>query len=384
MKIAIVCPYDYFRHGGVQTHIRDTAAQLRHLGHTVYVIAPTSANPDVNEEYLVQFGKRRSVIFNKTQIDVSLAWGAERQRLKNWLKAQEFDVIHFHTIWDPFLPFQILIAAGPAARVATFHDTPPKTIGGFLTKKLFFVLSYILNFYLDAVIAVSSSPRKHLCENKAVPIHIVPPFIDYAPYFSIERQSRADDIYNILFIGRLEPRKGVLILLDAIKSMQNDGLLVSLTIAGDGDLAEAIKLKISGENIQFVALVGAVDETQKKSLISRADIFCAPSLYGESFGIVLVEAMAAGIPVVAAANSGYSEVMKGQRQHCIAGAGDSFSLADKLKNIIKNKDLQAALGQWGKAEVEKYDCAFWVNRLVDIYQGALATRKKPMTGITKK
>jgi phosphatidylinositol alpha-mannosyltransferase len=376
MKIAIVCPYDYFRPGGVQFHIRDVAQALRARGHRVIVIAPPGEDESQQEDDLVYFGKRRSVVFNETQMDLSLVWGKEWQRLKKWMVTEAFDVIHFHTIWDPFLPLQILALAGNSACVATFHDTPPATFVGRVTKRIFYGVSRILYRWLDVVTAVSSSPARHLYKTTEKQIHIVPPCINYAPYFDIKDQREDNAVCTILFIGRLDPRKGMMVLLDAYKKLRDDGLSVELNVIGDGDQMVLLKQTISTQQIEGVNLIGRVNEEEKYIWMANADIFCSPALYGESFGIVLVEAMAAGLPVIAAANSGYSTVLQEQKETCLTAPGNSQDLYQKLKDLIKCPETQNRLSLWGKAEAKKHDCSTWVEKIIEIYDISITNRQQ--------
>ena len=233
MKIAIVCPYDFFRLGGVQAHIHDLSLELRKQGNQVTIVAPgVSIRRGDEDKNLAFFGKSKSIVFNETQVDISLAWGGEHKRLRDWLFAEEFDVIHFHTIWDPFLPFQILRLAGKSARVATFHDTPPDTLGGYLTRKFFTLLSRLLYNRLDCITAVSQSPARHLYRTSNYPIHILPPSVDFSRFLQINRNKNNGELFTIMFIGRLDPRKGLLILLRAYQNLKDQGEKIRLVIAG--------------------------------------------------------------------------------------------------------------------------------------------------------
>lgn len=377
MKIAIICPYDFSRPGGVQAHIRDLSRELRKNDNQVTIVAPNIARSKEDFDHdLALFGNSISVNFNKTQIDISLAWGREYKRMKDWLLDQQFDVIHFHTIWNPFLSFQILRLANKSARVATFHDTPPETFTGHLTRKFFRLLSRFIYSELDCITAVSQSPAQHLYNDPDYPIHILPPSIDYSRFLRIPRDTHNRKISTIVFIGRLDPRKGVLTLLRAYQNLKQQGEKIKLVVAGDGRLFNLLRKKIKDNKIRDVSLLGYICEREKYYWLSQADVFCAPALYGESFGIVIVEAMAAGVPIVGAANSGYSMVLEDQSDLCLSIPGDPTDLAKKLKFLLNNAKHRQYLTTWGRQQAVQYDVKAWEKKWTQLYMIAVQQRKK--------
>jgi phosphatidylinositol alpha-mannosyltransferase len=377
VKIAIICPYDFSRPGGVQAHIRDLSRELRKNENQVTIVAPNIARSKEGFDHdLELFGNSISVNFNKTQIDISLAWGREYKRMKDWFLEQQFDVIHFHTIWNPFLSFQILSLADKSARVATFHDTPPETFTGYLTRKFFRLLSRFIYSELDCITAVSQSPAQHLYNDPDHPIHILPPSIDYSRFFRIPRDTHNRKISTILFIGRLDPRKGVLTLLRAYQNLKQQGEKIKLVVAGDGRLFNLLRKKIKDNKIRDVSLLGYICEREKHYWLSQADVFCAPALYGESFGIVIVEAMAAGVPIVGAANSGYSMVLEDQSDLCLSIPGDPTDLAQKLKFLLNNAKHRQYLTTWGRQQAVQYDVKAWQKKWSQLYMMAVKQRKK--------
>lgn len=369
MKIAVICPYAMDRPGGVQSNVRDLAAAQRAHGHSVTVIAPSGSEP-----HLAPFGARRQVMFNQTQFDLCAVWGAEKTRLEDWLAAQHFDILHFHAIWDPILPLQILARAGKAARIATFHDTPPGGFAGWATRQVFKTASRLLSPHLDAVTAVSASPARHLRLGPGRKLHIVPPCTDLSPFRAAAAARQPGTPCKILFLGRLDPRKGVHLLLDAYRSLIADGVAVTLTIAGGGAELGSVRERVARENLPGIEILGPVAETDKPALYAAADLFCAPSPFGESFGIVLTEAMASGLPVVAAANAGYGAVLAEKADDCLATPGDAAALAAKLRSLVDRPERRGELGRWGAEEALRYDCRAWVGPFDAIYREALERR----------
>lgn len=371
MRIAQVCPYDYYQPGGVQVHIRDLSAGLRELGHDVTVVAPGSAHSRPGEPNVVHVGTCRGVNFNKTHFEISIARGDERRRLDTLFAPGQFDVIHFHTIWTPLIPFQILRRAH-CATVATFHDTPPDTFAGAVTRWMFRGMSWYLLRRLDAAIAVSAAPARHLVRAPGKKLHFLPPCTDFSRFTEDHAPltQYRDGRVNILFLGRLEARKGILELLRAYERLQRDETPIRLIVAGEGELMPEVRRFVHDRKLEAVELVGAVDDATKLRLFATCDLFCSPALYGESFGIVLVEAMASGKPVVAAANRGYASVMQGDAMPFLTRPGDIGDLYEKLRTLIENSELRSAMGDWGRRTAPQYDCRAVAPKYLDVFREA--------------
>jgi len=375
MKIGIVSPYDVHRPGGVQAHMLDVAATLRRLGHEVKLLAPGPAPPGAGASGIIHIGRHRGIKFNQTRFEISFAGRRERRAMVELLRQEAFDVLHFHTVWTPLLPFQIL-RASTSANVATFHDTPPETLGGRLTRHAFRAMSRYLAPRLEAMIAVSSSPAGHLVGRPGRQLHIVPPCTDLGPYFAGAEPLAAlrDERINILYLGRLDRRKGIYQLLEAYRELSREARPVRLLIAGDGDELPGVRRHIAEHGLAEVVVLGPVAEVEKPRVYASADVFCAPALHGESFGIVLVEAMASGKPVVAAANSGFRTVLSGEGARFLAPPGDARALAGRLRLLLGDEALRRNMGAWGREQARQYDCARVVPRLVEIYREALALK----------
>ena len=154
------------------------------------------------------------------------------------------------------------------------------------------------------------------------------------------------------------------------------GLDLELIVAGDGVEREAVARIIEQGYLPGVVMRGGVLEADKAALYASADLFCAPSLFGESFGIVLVEAMASGLPVVAAANSGYRRVLAQVAEDCLVTPGDAVSLAAKLRALVRSPARRKCLAQWGIAEARRYDCQAWIETIEAAYAEAMASRAR--------
>jgi len=378
MKIAQICPYDLDRPGGVQLHIRDTAAALRDLGHDVTLIAPrvdrSAASDDATmDAHVVEVGGSARIRFGGTAFEVSIALSSERRRLAELMGGAGFDVVHYHTVWTPFLPLQALASSRDAA-VMTFHDTPPDTLLGDAGRLAQRGASRLLSPRIDGAIAVSDASRQHIAAKASQHMVILPPCTDLRRFLDAPAAAaRPDGKLNILFVGRLEPRKGVMVLLQAFQRLRATRADVRLTIAGGG--SEEARLKQYAAGVPDVAFLGRFPADTAPALYADCDIFCAPSLYGESFGIVLAEAMASGKPVVAAANRGYRTVLGETGVHCLSRPGDVDSLHRRLTALTADAELRRRLGAWGQAQARRYDCRTVAPRLVDVYEEAIIRRR---------
>ena len=381
LKILQICPYDIGRHGGVQRHILDLSAALQRAGHTVALIAPGAPSAPVAVGNALFAGSRRAVRMFGTAFELGWIRSGEMESLDGYLHDNAFDIAHFHTPWSPFVPYQVLRRlAGSATRcVATFHDTPPPTLGGGLRSMLYRVLSRRLSRRLDAAIAVSTAPAGYLSLAGDCRLHLLPGCIDLAPVRAAGEHRPAGRLGgSILFVGRLEPRKGVEVLIRAFARLAQALPDARLTICGDG--AERPALQAQAERLRLagrIFFLGALDERGKLEQFASADLFCAPSPYGESYGLVLAEAMAAGLPVVAAANSGYRTVLTEAGAAGLVPPGDAQALAAKLEQFLRDPALRAGAAAWGREASRAADVDERLHEFLAIYAAARSKREAP-------
>jgi phosphatidyl-myo-inositol alpha-mannosyltransferase len=361
MRIALVCPYELRRPGGVRSHIAGLGAALVARGHTVEVIAPTDQTR-LEDLDVIRCGRARTMAFGGTQIDLTWASRADLRRVN----ARGYDVVHFHTIWNPFVPFQI--AAGVrGATVATFHDVQGPNTPAIAAAMMRPVAELIRRLALDDVIAVSPSVSRYL----AVDHHtVIPNGLATPGELPAEGEREA-----LLFIGRLEPRKGVDTLIDAVAKLGAHA--PPLWIAGEGYLRGALEVKARALRLERVHFLGAVDEDEKWRLLRRAALLVAPSTGGESFGIVLLEAMAAGAPPIAAANPGYADVLRERGDDLLVPVGDSDALAARIRMLIDNPGKRAELRAWGERKARDYEWAAIAPRIEAVYARALSRTRNP-------
>ena len=348
MKIAQVCPYDFSRPGGVKSHILSLSKYLRKEGHEVKVIAPRINSDLVQDDHVYLFGSNRSINLGGTKIDINIATGKQWKELKSFLNKEKFDVIHYHTIWNPLLPFQVRWLS-KSFQVATFHDTPKnKFIGRWIVP----LIARIVFKFLDIVISVSSSQAKLISRFSSKNVHIIPNGIDLdLPNL----QRRKNQPLNLLFLGRLEPRKGVIHALKLFSTLKKEYPELVLKIAGEGDERILVEEFISTNQLKDVQLLGAVSEEEKYQLLTNADLYLGTALYGESFGIVLLEAMAMGCPMAGYANSGYLNVLKGHLRDHFVQPGDIDALTTKAAALLEQKSTRESLSNEGLKIVPHYD-----------------------------
>jgi phosphatidylinositol alpha-mannosyltransferase len=380
MKILAVCPYDIDRPGGVQRHILDTGAALAELGHEVTVLAPrTTTPPKASPPGVVieRLGRARAIGLGGTRFEISLPLGAERRRLRALIRNGGFDVGWFHTVWTPFLaPMALAYFSGPA--VCMFHDTPGNGLVGRTMAAIFRRISRPLLPRFGAILTPSRTPQAHLAG--AQRMEVFAPCTDLRRFHDAASQPGfADGRINILYLGRLEPRKGAHILLQAYRQLCDSVQGVRLILAGAGPEEHALRAYAAEHHLSGVVFAGAPADAAP--WFAASDIFCAPSLYGESFGIVLTEAMSAGKPVVAAANAGYRTVLTDQAARFLVPPGDVTALATALGILAQDEALRARLGAWGRAAAPAYDCRALAPRLVEIFRDTVIAHRLKTTGL---
>ena len=324
------------------------------IGHQVKVIAPNINANLVEEKNVYFFGRNRSLNIGGTKIDVNIALGDEKKSLKSFLESEAFDIIHYHTIWNPLLPFQVLKHSN-TKQIATFHDTPKSE---FVGKYVMPTVARGIFTFLSQVISVSESQSAFISRFSKRKIHIIPNGIDLEKIKSIApaRSSRRDEFFQMSFLGRLEPRKGAMHALQAFHQLKQRYPQMKLIIAGDGDGRVEIEKYTADHSLQDVELTGFVDEVTKYKLLKESDIYLAPALYGESFGIVLLESMATGTPIVGYANAGYKNVITDKMMEGFADPGNLDQFINCIEKLIPSSK-RAELSQHGLEEVKKYD---WV------------------------
>lgn len=332
--------------------------QLGARGHDVHIITPTPrAVPEEIPENIVLLGSStdfKSPFHTTTQVSVSVKIDV----LQKTLDDHKFDILHFHEPWVPIVSRQILTKSG-AKNVATFHAKLPDTIMSRTIEKVITPYTRSILKYLDSYTAVSDAAAEYVKTLTDNSINIIPNGIDLSRYTAVDEENKNK---NILYIGRLEKRKGVKHLINAYRALSQKHPDVSLMIAGDGPDKE--KLEELADDLPNVKFLGYISDAKKLQLLRDATVFCSPALFGESFGIVLLEAMACGIPTLGGDNPGYRTVLKPKAEVSLVNPKHTHEFAEKLEALLFDEALRKQWKLWAKTYVSQFS----YDKVVDQYE----------------
>ncbi|MGW3275517.1 glycosyltransferase family 4 protein [Streptomyces kronopolitis] len=367
MKIGIVCPYAWDVPGGVQFHIRDLAEHLIRLGHEVSVLAPADDDTPL-PPYVVSAGRAVPVPYNGSvaRLNFGLLSAA---RVRRWLQHGAFDVIHIHEPASPSLGLLTCWAAqGPI--VATFHTSNPRSRA--------MIAAYpILQPALEKIrarIAVSEYARRTLVEHLGGDAVVIPNGVDVGFFASAEPKAEWQG-RTIGFIGRIdEPRKGLPVLMKALPAILAEVPDARLLVAGRGDEEEAVAA-LPAEMRSRVEFLGMVSDEDKARLLRSVDLYVAPNTGGESFGIILVEAMSAGAPVLASDLDAFAQVLDQGEAGELFTNEDAAALATAAVRLLGDPSRLTGLRERGSRHVRRFD---WSTVGADI----LAVYETVTTGAT--
>lgn len=366
MKIGIVCPYSWDVPGGVQFHVRDLAEVLVGRGHEVSVLAPADDDLPL-PPYVVPAGRAVPVRFNGSVARVNFG-PLSAARVRRWLREGGFDVLHLHEPASPSLSLLACWAAtGPI--VATFHSS-------YLRSRAYIAAYPILEPAMEKIsarIAVSEDARRTLVQHLGGDAVLIPNGVYVDRFARAEPEpSWRGSAGTVGFIGRLdEPRKGLPTLLEAFAKVVAERPGVRLLIAGRGDADEAAD-GLPPAVRQAVTFLGQVSEEDKARLLASVDVYVAPNLGGESFGVIIVEAMSAGAPVLASDLDAFRRVLDDGRVGVLFPTGDVDALARSLVDLLDDEPQRAALRKAAAAWVRRYDWDSVTTDLLAVYEMAAA------------
>ena len=372
MKIALVSPYDFAYPGGVVNHILALDNQFTRMGHEVRIIAPASkAVPTIGDRF-IPIGKPRPIPASgsicRITISVRLA-----PKIKEVLAREKFDIIHLH---EPFMPMlcSAVLRFSDTANVGTFHayhGSPGYNFGWPISA----VMLYRRRRKLVGKIAVSKPARDFASKHVPGCYTIIPNGVDldhFSPDVTpIERF--CDGKVNILFVGRLEKRKGLDHLLKAYQRVKAEVPNSRLIIGGPGTrLRKKYEKHVRRHKLEDVVFAGYTSYDELPRYYKTADIFCTPATGGESFGIVLLEAMAVGTPVVATDIDGYASVMTQGKEGLLVPPKDDKELARALLSLISDEPLRQQMGARGMVTAQEYDWRKVARRVFEYYTRILS------------
>ena len=368
MKIGLVTPYIYPLPGGVNEHVRYLYEGLIERGHDVRIISSTHGLQRASEGDVIRLGRGFSVPTNGSvgTLTVSPRYLSQIRAL---LERERFDVLHFH---EPFVPLLslFLLRESRSVNVATFH-----AYAGWSTSYEFgrrFLGGYARR--LHGRIAVSAAARHFIDRYFPGDYKLIPNGVDLTRYEGIEPIERwRDGTANILFVGRFEQRKGLLVLLKAFRVLRRAGHDCRLIVVGSGPQEREVRRYIATRGLKGVELLGRVGDAEKARLFATADVFVSPATGQESFGIVLLEAMAAGAPIVCSDIHGYKGVVRRGEQALLVPPRDHQALVSAISRLLDDPALRVTMGASGRERAQQFS---WpsITAKVDDYYGFVIRR----------
>ncbi len=368
MKIGLVSPYVYPLPGGVTQHVRYLYENLRLRGHDVRILTSSHGLQRASEGDVIRLGKGFSVPTNGSVGTITLSPRYISQ-VQDVLERERFDVLHFH---EPFVPFLslVLLRESRSVNVATFH-----AYGGWSPAYEFG--SRALRGYADRLhgrIAVSAAARHFIDRYFPGDYKVIPNGVDMDRFRRAVPLARwQDGTRNILFVGRFEPRKGVLDLLKAYRILRKTGCECRLLLVGGGPQEREARRYVATRRLRGVEFVGRVSDDERDQLFRTADVYVSPATGRELFGIVLLEAMAAGAPIVASDIHGYKGVVRRGREALLVPPRAPKQIALSIGRLLGDPELAAAMSLAGIQRAEEFS---WprVTAKVDDYYGFVIRR----------
>ncbi len=349
MKIGLVSPYVYPLPGGVTQHVRYLYENLRILGHDVRIITSSHGLQRSSEGDVIRIGKGFSVPTNGSVGTITISPRFVSQ-VRDVLDREQFDLLHYH---EPFVPFLSLIVLreSRSVNVATFH-----AYGGFSPAYEFG--SKVLGGYasrLHGRIAVSAAARHFIDRYFPGDYRVIPNGVDVARYRRAVPLARwQDGTHNLLFVGRHEPRKGLLDLLKAYRILRKTGCQCRLLVVGSGPQEREARRYVATRRLRGVEFLGRVTDDEKAQLFRTADVYISPATGGESFGIVLLEAMAAGCPVICSDIHGYKGVVRRDREGILVPPRKPKAIATATASLLRDPERRAHMAENGRARAEEF------------------------------
>lgn len=373
MKIALVLDDGLDAPDGVQQYVLTVGGWLSEQGHDVHYLVGQTTRTDIPNLHVMS--RNLHVKFNGNRMSMPLP--TPRRRLKAFLGEQHFDVLHVQVPYSPFMAGRLIRAAPPdTAVVGTFHILP---YSGWVTfaNRLLAAMNHRSGKRFDQMLAVTAPARTFAREIYGYEVEVVPNPVRLSQFENVESSS---DSTNIVFLGRLVPRKGALQLLEAVAYLRENHLYdgdFRVCIGGKGELMDRLTAFVQAHNLgDVVTLAGFVEESAKPAFLAAADMAVYPSLGGESFGIVLLEGMAAARGVVLAGNNpGYASVMQIYPDQ-LFNPLDTKAFAELLAWHLEHPAARARATELQHQYVRRFDITAVGAQLLDVYQRLLQSKAK--------
>jgi phosphatidylinositol alpha-mannosyltransferase len=368
MKLALVCPYDYAYPGGVAIHVANLYTEFKKMGHDVRIMTPYSGpSASLGSKDIIPIGKPVPIPSGGSIARVTIS-PVLASPVRAILERERFDIIHIHEPLCSTLTLTMLNLS-KTINVGTFHACHRIPRGYQI------ISPFIMGLFkkLHGKIAVSEPAKEFVGKYFPGDYEIIPNGIDVtrfsAPRSPIE--GLGEGKLNILFVGRPEKRKGLRYLLEAYKKVKKEVPQSRLIVVGPGtERYEAVARKL---NLEDAIFTGYVDNEELPAYYQSADVFCSPATGGESFGIILLEAMAASKPIVASAINGYTSVMSHGVQGLMVPPKAKEALADALIQLLNDETLRRDMGRKGEKKAEECDWPNIARRINDYYSELIGT-----------
>lgn len=387
MRIVQVSAYGLGRYGGVQSHIRDLSAALRSRGHEVRCICPGPAVAAATGSGLdfETLGHQRTISLGGTKFELSYVPRALLRQAVEDLSDWGADLVHFHGLWVPLMPWQLCTRL-LAARVVTFHDTTAPGPAGATLRSFFRPLGKMIAGKVDAAVAVSTTPLVHLGPaSTRRTIAILPPVVDLWDFLDLAKEQVSGPPV-VLHWGRLDSRKNVGALLAAARLVRQrtatrpERQRPLFIIAGDGADADLVREASRELGSEVIRHLPPQDRQGLLGLLKQARLCVFPAGFGESFGIVLAESLASGTPVLAGDNAGFAELLGPGGAGALFDSSNPAQLAERIVALLDDPDRLSAWGAWGRAHARQFDVSNHVEAFENLYRQAIESRRSKLDG----
>ena len=369
LKIGMVCPYGWDTPGGVQIHIKELAEWLIDNGHEVSVLAPMTEDSKSVEKFVISAGRPVPIPFNGSIARV-LFGPLASSRVKQWIENGEFDLLHIH---EPAIPSISLLAgwAGEGAIVATFHASTARL-------RAFNAIATALDPLIERIlgkIAVSEIARATLKERFNTEAVVIPNGIHVEKFNKASPNPKWSQPLNLGFLGRFnESRKGLDVLVSALPAVISKYPQTKLLVAGPGDESDALK-RIPKHLHKYIEFLGPITEEEKGQFFKSIALYVAPNTGGESFGIILGEAMACGTPIIASDLPAFKALLEGGKYGRLFESENPESLSAVINDLLSDTNKRIELGKLGFEKAQELDWERVASAVFGVYELALASGK---------
>jgi len=377
MKICLISCHSFLNPGGVKRHILGLQQEFKKRGIYCKIIAPRRSAKENYGKDVILLGTSFPLPFSGGQADLGVNFNPAA--ITKTLEKEKFDVLHFHNFGFPSI--MQFLDRSEVLNILTFHANPD---GSELLKNFPFILTAIqsiANWKIHGIIGVASLNVKVFKKYRGPKI-VIPNGIDlqeFNPRFPKIKRF-LDNKINLLFVGRFEKRKGLIYLLRAYKILQKKYDNLRLIVVGEGELKDRCQSYVQKNKLKEVHFVGSKSGEELISCYNTCDIFVSPAIFGESFGLVLLEAMACQKPVVAFANRGYKELLCDKKGALLAKNKNPRDLAQKIERLVRSEKLRKKMGRIALKEAKEYSWDKVAGRILKFYRFCQKEKEKKAAG----